>query len=414
VTPGRPLRVLGVADSDSYIKWAAALLDRMPAEWTRDLVVLATPAQPTERQLEAVLAGTDRRAPRLEIDELEHRIRSERPDVVVLALRGPVVRFLARAVDRVTRDERRPVIVTGMPGISIPATYLALYYRAQTDLLLLHSAQEIRAFQQLAADNGLDQRFALANLAFLPAPRSAARGDDVVFAAQAKVPAELEDRVLLLERLADVARRRPDRRVVLKLRGLAGEPQTHAERYPFDTLLAGLADAPPNLVVSTAPMSDALARASVLATVSSTAAIEAIAMRVPVVLLDDFGVCDALINSVFVGSGLFAPSSSLVGNAFPQPDARWVAENYLHDTADADWVDAIQELAERHAGARVPLRRQIRGTFGGGLRRVWDRKLALGRHDRTLEGYAAAAVVIPARGAVRRVRRLRARLGTRA
>ena len=60
---------------------------------------------------------------------------------------------------------------------------------------------------------------------------------DLVFAAQAKVPAAREDRVRLLGWLVDAARRRPSRRVVVKVRARRGEAQTHDEAYDFAELL---------------------------------------------------------------------------------------------------------------------------------------------------------------------------------
>ena len=44
----------------------------------------------------------------------------------------------------------RPVIVTGLPGISIPATTQALVFRAQCDLFVLHSTREVREFADSA------------------------------------------------------------------------------------------------------------------------------------------------------------------------------------------------------------------------------------------------------------------------
>jgi Putative glycosyltransferase (DUF6716) len=55
---------------------------------------------------------------------LRRRIRLERPDVVLLACTGPVVSALA--AQRVFRARTRPVLVTGLPGISVPATVRAV------------------------------------------------------------------------------------------------------------------------------------------------------------------------------------------------------------------------------------------------------------------------------------------------
>ena len=38
-----PLRILAVADTDSYVKWAAALLGSAPGAWDVRLRVLETP-----------------------------------------------------------------------------------------------------------------------------------------------------------------------------------------------------------------------------------------------------------------------------------------------------------------------------------------------------------------------------------
>ena len=406
------MRVLAVTDSDSYIKWGASVLDRMPRDWVRSLVVIRTPALPSSRQLDAALAGTGftaENSPLVDLDDLAALVAQERPDVVLLSVRGPVVRVLVRMI--VAAGPDRPLIVSGLPGISIPATLLALYYRSQVDLLILHSKREIAEFSALAEELGIQQDFALATLPFLSGlPQSVAGGSDIVFAAQAKVPRTLEDRVQLLGWLVEAARAQADRRVILKLRGTTGEAQTHSERYPFDVLLQQLDDRPENLIVSTGPMSEHLERAAALVTVSSTAAIEAIAEGVPVLAIDDFGVTAKLINLVFEGSGLLGSSRQLVAGEFAQPDPDWRDQNYFHAAEDDNWIAAIEAGVARRLDGPLTLRPQFRATLGGNLRRIWDRKRALGEYDRSLEGYLALAVGLPLRGAVRFSRKVRKRL----
>ena len=406
------MRVLGVTDSDSYIKWGAAIVDRMPADWQTNLVVIRTPALPSESQRVSALSGTRFGAadvPLVDLADLARLVADEQPDVVLLSVRGPVVRVLVRMID--SAMPHRPVIVSGLPGISIPETMLALYYRSRVDLMLLHSKREITAFSALAASLGIEQDFGLATLPFLTDDRgSSTGGGDIVFAAQAKVPATLSDRLLVMQWLAETARRHPESRVVVKLRGVAGEAQTHSERYPFDVILEGMTEVPENLVVSTGPMAEHLERASALVTVSSTAAIEAIAAGVPVLAIDDFGVTARLINLVFEGSGLLAGSDALISGDFRHPDATWLDENYFHPLADETWITAIEAAVVRRESGAFPLRPQFRATVGGNLRRIWDRKRALGQYDTTLGGYAALAVGLPLRWGVRRLRAVRARL----
>ena len=408
------MKVLAIADSDSYVKWGASILQRMPSDWSRELVVIRTPALPSASQLDSALTATGytrAEAPLVDLEDLADIVAREQPDVLLLSVRGPVVRVLVRMV--VAASARRPFIVSGLPGISIPATMLALYYRSQVDLVILHSKREVQQFRELASSLGIQQHFALSTLPFLAAPRALAGGSDIVFAAQAKVPKALEERELLLRRLAECARAMPERRVILKLRGTTGEAQTHSERYPYDVLLAELDDRPENLVISTGPMSQHLDSASALVTVSSTAAIEAMAMQVPVLAIDDFGVRAALINTVFEGSGVLGSSLQLIDGDFRSPDQEWLDSNYFHDTSDETWLTSIQAGVARHQESPLPLRAQFRANLGGNVRRIWDRKRALGQYDTSLEGHLVLAVGVPLRGAVRLLRRVRARLQPR-
>jgi hypothetical protein len=385
------------------------MLDRMPPEWERSMVVIRTPALPSTAQIESSLTGTSySNVPIVDLDDLARLVVAERPEVVVLSVRGPVVRVLVRMI--VAATSPRPVIVSGLPGISIPETLHALYFRSQVDLVVLHSKREIAAFTGLAHRLGITQQFGLATLPFLPSRRTvASTGDDIVFAAQAKVPKLRHERERVLDWLIATAVAHPDRRVILKLRGIAGEAQTHAEKYPYDRLLALREDLPSNLVVSTGAMGEHLESAAAVVTVSSTAAIEAIALGVPVLLIDDFGVSGGLINLVFDESGLFGSSQELIDGVFKTPNEHWLDDNYFHAPSDETWIREIENAVARRDAADLPLRPQYRGSLGGNLRRIWDRKQALGPYDRTVSGYLALAVGMPARGALRRYRRVVAR-----
>ncbi|GAA1838027.1 DUF6716 putative glycosyltransferase [Agromyces salentinus] len=406
-------RLLVIADSDSYVKWGAALASKLPPRWHVELVVLASPVQPSPTQLAHALAGTrfsPRRTRVLHLDDLDGLLDVLDPHAVLLSLRGPFVRVVAPRIER-RRD--RPVLVSGFPGLTIPAVPKAVIYREQTDLIVLHSRREVREFRANAAELGLGMTFALATLPFLAsadaAGPAASSGSDIVFATQAKVPAERSDRVHLLAALAELARRQPDRRVVVKVRARRGEAQTHAETFDYADLMAEV-DPPDNLVIEDGPMAEKLARAGALVTVSSTAALEAIALGLPTLLVDDYGVSPAMINTVFEGSGLLGSTRELVEGRFGAADAAWLADNYFHPAQADDWVRRLESLAE--AREIVPLRPLVRrrDLSGGRLRVAFERRRMLGEHDRSMLGALAWGVGVPARGVVRRARRLRSRL----
>jgi hypothetical protein len=438
-------RLLVVSDSDSYTKWGAALASSLPEGWQAELALLLTDVLPSRRQLAAALAGTTwaepdqrhgpavagaaadptvhgARAPRhVHLDELARLVRELRPDAVLLAFRGPLVRVTAGVLQEL---DDRPVLIAGFPGLTIPAVPKAIIYREQVDLVVLHSRREVREFTRLAADLPWAPRFGLATLPFLQAgavDASAAPAPDpegdVVFAVQAKVPATREERVHLVGVLAEAARRQPARRFIVKVRAVAGEAQTHAETYDLAELMRDPAVArelgftlPPNLLIQDGPMSAHLARAAALVTVSSTAVLEAIAAGVPALLLDDYGVGPKQLNVVFEGSGLFGDGSALAAGEWRQPEPAWLDDNYFHGAAADDWVDRLTELVTARSAAPLPVLPRRHNLTGGALRRAFERKRMLGPYDRTLLGGASMLVAVPTRAALRAARRVRSRL----
>ena len=365
------MRVLAVADADSYLKWSAATLDRLPADWKRRQVLLVSPIAPSSDQ---AVAATRAPITRLSLLALTRLLRHDPPDVLLLACTGPTVAVLAGL--RVVRGRRRPVLVTGLPGISIPASARAVAHRRACDLLVVHSRRERREFVALAAATAPGLTVALSGLPFLVRrpERLPARAPshDVVFAAQAKVPPRRVDREAILLALADV---RPPGSVVVKVRALAGEQQTHHEEHPYADLWDALSDAgrvrPDGVRFAAGSMRAALARARSLVTVSSTAALEAIDTGVPVVVLSDFGVDESLINTVFRGSGCLGDLADVrAGRAF-SPDPAWLAENYFHPAGEDDLVERLTDLVATRAAGVLPRR--------GGVPPSWRRWRGIAR-----------------------------------
>ncbi|MDR7190197.1 hypothetical protein J2Y46_003039 [Microbacterium sp. BE35] len=411
---GRP-RVVAIADTDSYVKWAAALLGGVGERWDASLLVLETPLVVSDAQLASALGGSglgEDRVERIAYAVLAARLAELRADVVVIGARGPLVRVLARDLAAL---EPRPVVVTGLPGISIPATRKAVVYRLQSDLFVVHSRREVREFGALSARTGYAHRYALATLPFARGAVTAGgtrpdvEGTDLVFAAQAKVPAEREDRLRISRMLVRAAAADPSRRVVVKLRAASGEHQTHAELDGYPELLASLGPLPANLVTSTQSMGTALATAGGLVTVSSTAAIEAIARGIPVIALDTFGVSPRLINETLADADLLASEEDVVARRFRHPDPEWLDENYFHAPEADDWTAQVDALLAQRSAGRLPARAAV-VRRGGALRDAWERKVALGRSDTSASGAVAYAVGVPLRAVARLAKRARRRL----
>ncbi|WP_309127124.1 DUF6716 putative glycosyltransferase [Microbacterium sp.] len=402
----RRLRVVVVGDADSFVKWAAHLVDRVD-EVSQHLLLVRTPLTVSDAQKDAAVAGTrfaehPRSVTRIAFADVADWLARDRPDVVVLAGRAPFVRLLSREIDRLAH---RPVVVTGLPGMSVPALRGALEYRRYSDLLVVHSRREVAAYSRLGRALGVTVPVALATLPFAVGGAERPGGTDLVFAAQALVPGDREERRRIAEILRLAAVADPSRRVVIKLRSRPGEVEAHQERDGYSELLD---HAPENLVFSFAPMSEALATAEGLVTVSSTAAVEALAAGVPVIALDEFGVRPELLNQVFEGSGLLGSADDVVTRRFRHPDPRWAAANYFHDRRESTWWEQTRRLVALRRRGMLPARTVPRPR-GGALHAAWHRKSVLGAEDRTAVGALAHALGAPVVAALIAVKRRRGR-----
>ena len=348
------MRVLAVTDSDSYLKWAVALLAAAPRDWAVRHVVLDNVIAPSDAQIEAACSGA-RRGPVERVGglRLAARVRRLAPDVLLVACTGPALEAVREMLHRGgVLTKNRPVLVTGLPGISYPANDLAVRHRRGFDLMVLHSRRERAAYAEVVARLG-GPALGLATLPYLAAVEPApAGGRDVVFAAQSLVPPGRGEREAVLVALAGLP---PGLDPVVKVRALTGERQAHNEELPYAELWAGLERPGLRSVEFRAgSMAAALHRAAGFVTVSSTAALEALAAGVPTLVLDEFGVSADLINEVFTGSGLLGGLDRLRAGDFATPQPEWLADNYFHPAAENDWAVRIGALVARRRAGSLP------------------------------------------------------------
>ena len=116
-------------------------------------------------------------------------------------------------------------------------------------------------------------------------------------------------------------------------------------------------------------MHDALCTARGFVTVSSTAALEAMAMNRPTLIISDFGVSAEMINLVFEGSGCLGTLDDLRSGRLCQPDLRWLEANYFHAPEENNWLELLTQLLAMRAAGQLPPRPRLRGSLRRGVRR---------------------------------------------
>lgn len=370
------MRVLAVAETDSFVKWAAWTLERAPRDWEVDLVLARSAVAPSARQVDVAVEGTrfdGRTIDRCGAVALMRRLRSERPDVLLLACTGPTVAAIS-LLARFVRSRTR--VVCGLPGIAIPVRDRAIHARALVDVFVAHSVDERDRYAAAFRSQDLPCEVALSTLPFLRGDvlPAAPLGAPAVFAAQPSVPPDRSQRIELLDRLAALGPPAP----IVKLRAeRTTERLTHTEDHPYPQLWDSMVEAGLHergaLEFDSGSFERVLARAGSIITVSSTAALEAIDRGRPVLIVSDFGVDDALLNEVFIGSGLVGSLASNRGARSPASD--WADRHYFHGRPMDDWVAVVERaVSARRASWRSALGLGYAKAVWRGLRRIAGRR----------------------------------------
>jgi hypothetical protein len=333
-------RVLVLADSDSRWKWAALVARKIVPDHAIDARFLYTTTTPTERQIDEVGVEPDTSAV-VTYGELVDDPAASEADVVIFGTIGGTVLTLLHSLGMAWDGmPKRPITVSGYVGVVYENLVDGLLLRIGSDVVLANCAHDARQFRQIYASVGADPDSVVeSGLPFLGGapydPEAAGRDRPftVVFAVQPTVPNTRATRSGMLEKIQRHARLHPDREVLIKLRNQPGEAVTHVERHSYQTLFHELPEPPPNLKLIYGDMGEALDRADLLVTVSSTAAIEAIHRGLPTAILTDYGVREAHGNHYFVHSGCLASWSQLDEGLVPKADPAWAASRGIgqHD-----------------------------------------------------------------------------------
>ena len=334
------MRVLLVAETDAHLKYAHSLRAALDDAGIDARVLLLDGALlPTPEQ---IINATGHRDPVDIVDAptVVDLACDGAHDWTFLLATGPVVAFISTLIRRRGSDAR---LASAVPGVALPERAQAMRSRLFTDLFVVHSHLEVLAFGRLLTRMGLDTEVALTTLPLIRDIGEIPLNPtvDCLFAAQPSVPGLFAERVQLLINLAGAYDT-----VGVKLRTVGGEgTQTHLEHYSYEEIAYALNDrGAGSFTPIEGSMIDALELSETFATVSSTAALEAIAAGRRVRIIDDFGVSPSLINYVFTGSGLLGAAAEPPTQA---PDPAWMQMNYFHDPSHNDLVGMLERIEPR-------------------------------------------------------------------
>ncbi|WP_235350967.1 DUF6716 putative glycosyltransferase [Brevibacterium sp. UCMA 11752] len=403
-TVDAPIRVVSVSDSESYLKWATQLLSSLPGIEAH-VYLIDSPILPTSEQIIHSIAGTawaGRSIPVIKRTDVAHIIADHHADIVLGAATGPIVAQLFLTAHLL---EQRPALVSGLPGMGLPASCKGMNYRRLMDAFITHSFAEVAQYTEVSALTQVPCEIYLARLPMLRSvgipqragiPQPAVTGgapepltqvgvpQTLVFAPQAKVPATLDDREAIVRSLAEFASRHEGSSTIIKMRSRPGEHETHHEQHSYFDILESLRDqgisGADRIGLGYGPLDEFLVPGAALVTVSSTAALEAFDRGIPTLLISDFGFDRHLLNEAFADSGATGTLAEVAAGTIGFPTSAWLAQNYFHSD-DGRMHHHLALLATRARAGQLPNRR----------RAVWRQKRLLIRAE--LRTIAPAPVI---------------------
>lgn len=246
---------------------------------------------------------------------------------------------------------QRPAYIAFQPGLEFTPDR-GRKNRRDFDIVFLYSADHRDKFKR-AIKSPRWQHVSFGHPYFMTpkAPDLSGR-KNVYFFAQAISPATLNSRRFVVDVLATLAERHPDRDVFVKLRHLPGENDNHVHRetYAYPWLLERyFPDAPPNLKLTACTMAEALDDAAIAITCTSTAVMDAISAGVPAMIYLDYveNYHDQYarpMRNEFAASGLISSIPQIMDLEASAPDEDWMRQHFRGDELFEEIETAVGEF----------------------------------------------------------------------
>jgi hypothetical protein len=317
------MRVLLLANFDSSLKYAGRLAEAAAALGAEADLRIPTTVAPHGLGPEQVRAATSRP---VRYEPWAGLVAAAvEADVVVPVFDGLTVERFIREVHAASGG-RMPVVGSAYVGMALTDVEGGFLARSLADVVAANSRSDLRDFRVAARALGMpDSNLLLAGLALLPARPEPVRAGPirtVLLADQPTVPRRNADRVYLWDRLADYAERHPDRTVLLRPRHRPGEDTFH--RMDLSPVAwAASRPLPPNLRIDHTPIHELIEASDLLLTVSSTAALEAVAAGVRVAFIAEW-INNASLNPRLLPSGLLRRFDDIDADRIGTPDPAWL------------------------------------------------------------------------------------------
>ncbi len=274
-------------------------------------------------------------------------------DALVLGLDGQRTRELQMLLRSEMPGGRWPLTVSAYPGILFRHQIEGMMDRSGADLLCLNSPVDLALYSHACEALGISASNAVVTgLPILwnlhPGRRGPVEKPSIVFFEQPSVPGNPLQRHYVCNRLNDLAKRWPDHTVIFKPRTSGVERTLHRRHGEMASRIEKLMRKSPNLQINYKPSLALLRQCGCAITVSSTAAMEAMALGISTRIVADLGVNETLGNHYFVASNTVRSFEAIIADPFtPIHDEAWLDSHGRCQDGRERFIEAMAERLER-------------------------------------------------------------------
>ena len=300
-------KILLIASFDSFLKSGFAICNEIGFGSLSIKIRLTQLNQLSSEQLNSILG----KKKNIEISHFYHNdfydIAFEEYDIVILSVGNAFHKALFSYLSK-KQKKRKYIILSLFPGV-IFGDKDSISSRICSDILLLNNKQDYLVAKKLKETNNLETNLLQHGLALAQKyNRSNIDNNAVYYIDQVKIPDNYEERVYLVKKLVEFAFKNTSKNIFIKSRVKLNERTVHKNLLPLEKLIEIVFDKdnlPKNLKFTYDSIELCLEKASLIITISSTVAFEAIYNNIPVAIISDFGTNKSLANEYFVESGSF-------------------------------------------------------------------------------------------------------------
>ena len=268
-------------------------------------------------------------------------------DALILGLDGQRSRDALLQLKNLWGDhDQRPRLISAYPGILFRFGLEGMMDRSGADLLCLNSADDLALYDHGREALGLDGSNAVVTglpILWRTKPsQTLPEKPSIVFFEQPSIPVHPLQRRFLCEQIKELAAAWPDHPVIFKPRTSSIESTLHRRHGEMASVIDKMTRDQPNLRLSFKPATRLLQHCGCAITVSSTAAMESMAMGISTRIVGDLGVTETLGNHFFSSSGAIASFAEIKANPFEVThDAKWLEQQGLQRDGEDRFITAL-------------------------------------------------------------------------